>query len=126
MTYKTLLTAVIMTLMTVACGDDRTIIEQGQPGPQGEAGVDGKDGKDGTDGQDGADAFLENIDPCGDHPNHADEILFVLAEGSIMAYFKDGGNREFLTLLTCGKTYQTTDRQRCLFRLTETCEYEEL
>lgn len=56
----------------------------------------------------------ELIDPCGDHPNHFDEILIRLSDGSLVAYFDAGGPREFLTVLTPG-SYRTTDRQQCRF-----------
>lgn len=41
-----LLTTLTLIFIMAACGDDRTIIEQGTPGPQGAQGPAGQDGKD--------------------------------------------------------------------------------
>lgn len=86
----------------VICGDTTEFISHGQ---------DGKDGEDGTDG------ILEIIDPCGDHPNHFDEIIIRVSTNELFAYFEDGGNRRFLAILPPGN-YRTTDRQKCDFTVT--------
>lgn len=86
----------------------------GIDGKDGTNGVDGKDGADGQDGEDGQDAVLEIIDPCGDGPGH-DEVLLVMFDGSILAWYYDLG----LSLLEEGVTYQTTDAQRCRFQIIE-------
>lgn len=57
--------------------------------------------------------IAELYDPCGDYPGHFDEILLILNDGSIVAYFEDGGKR-FLATLSDGN-YQTTDKQKCNF-----------
>lgn len=56
------------------------------------------------------------IDPCGDYPGHYDEVLLQLSDGSIVAYFKESGSREFLAVLGNGN-FQTTDRQKCNFSI---------
>jgi hypothetical protein len=58
--------------------------------------------------------IVELIDPCGDDPGRFDEVLLVTANGSIIAYFRENGSRQYLTVLEDGN-YQTTDRQRCNF-----------
>jgi len=55
----------------------------------------------------------EMIDPCGDNPNEFDEILLIMSDGSIIAYFEQGSKR-FLGELPDGN-YRTTDRQACNF-----------
>lgn len=75
-------------------------------------------GRDGKDGVDGKDAVIEVIDPCGDDPNNEDEVILRLSSGDLLAYFKDGGNKEFLAILEPGD-YVTTDKQQCRFRVTE-------
>lgn len=59
--------------------------------------------------------ITEVIDPCGDGPNF-DEVLLRLSNGDIVAYFKESGSREFLTVLQDGN-YRTTDMQRCRFEI---------
>lgn len=56
--------------------------------------------------------IMDSIDPCGDGPG-PDEILLVLSDGSIVAWYKDLG----LSYLEPG-TYQTTDAQACVFTVT--------
>lgn len=144
MTYKTLLTIITMTFAAVACsGGTQTYVyscsvEAADGGslitcPDGSQqvvldGVDGTNGTDGIDGTNGQDADLpdstvtEVIDPCGDGPGF-DEVLLVLADGSIVAYFAGVGG--FLAVLDCNQNYVTTDTQACMFRVNEVCEYEE-
>jgi len=55
----------------------------------------------------------EVIDPCGDMPNQFDEVLLVMNDSSIIAYFEQGSKR-FLTILEDGN-YRTTDLQACDF-----------
>lgn len=43
-----------------------------------------------------------------------DEVILRTKSGKLIAYFKDNGSREFLTLLTPG-SYRTTDQQACSF-----------
>lgn len=53
------------------------------------------------------------IDPCGDAPGQFDEVLLLMTDGTLVAYFEDGGRR-FLSVLGDGN-YQTTDAQKCRF-----------
>lgn len=69
---------------------------------------------DGLDGQDGV--SIEVIDPCGDDPNEFDEILLKLTDGTVIAYFKENGHLEFLSVLDEGN-YVTTDKQACEFSI---------
>lgn len=55
------------------------------------------------------------IDPCGDAPGQFDEVLLLMTDGTLVAYFQNG-SRRFLTVLPDG-SYQTTDFQRCAFRV---------
>lgn len=107
----------------ISCSDGTgAFVANGRDGAEGE---DGADGEDGLDGEPGSFSIVDSVDPCGDDPNHFDEILLVTAGGDYVAYFEDGGKR-FLTILECGKTYQTTDKQACKFKINEACEYEEI
>lgn len=63
------------------------------------------------------------IDPCGDDPNHLDEVLFEMASGQLVAYFRASGNEQFLTVLA-NDNYVTTDYQRCAFSVVNG-EYQE-
>lgn len=80
----------------------------------------GMDGSDGQDGANGQDSILDLIDPCGDGPG-PDEILIVLSDGNIIAWYKNLG----LTILQCDTVYVTTDKQKCKFKITEDCKYSE-
>lgn len=94
----------------------------------GTNGQDGEDGQDGIDGEDGDDApvsqfdIVEVIDPCGDEPGKADEVLFVLRNGDIVAWYKNLG----LSILDVDKKYRTTDVQKCLFEIDSNGNYIEL
>lgn len=55
----------------------------------------------------------EVVDPCG-NSRWRDEVLLVMSDGSIVAYFEESGGRRFLSTLGDG-AYRTTDRQRCRF-----------
>ena len=57
------------------------------------------------------------VDPCGDHPGHYDEVLLLLSDGSILAYFGHRSKR-FLTKLSDGN-YRTTDKQKCVFSVVD-------
>ena len=59
--------------------------------------------------------IVEFIDPCGDYPNHFDEIIFKTSSGKFVAYFKSGSN-EFLAELPNGN-FRTSDKQKCDFRI---------
>lgn len=54
-------------------------------------------------------------DPCGDKEGSFDEMLLIMSDGSILAYFEDGGKR-FLSKLPDGN-YRTTDEQACNFQV---------
>jgi prefoldin subunit 5 len=60
----------------------------------------------------GAKQIVAILDPCGNGSGH-DEVLVAFDDGSVMAWYKDLG----LTMLTPNVTYQTTDSQRCNFRV---------
>jgi prefoldin subunit 5 len=62
--------------------------------------------------------IVRHIDPCGDQSGHYDEILMVTQDGTVIAYF-EVGNKRFLSELTPGVLYQTTDNQACRFKVTE-------
>lgn len=64
------------------------------------------------------------IDPCGDDVGEYDEILLVLSDGSIVAYFDAGGNKEFLSVIGPGN-YRTTDKQKCNFTIEPNGDYVE-
>lgn len=42
---------------------------------------------------------------------------FKLANGAYLAHYVGGGNLQFLSLLTPGVVYTTTDAQRCEFMI---------
>jgi len=100
----------------ISCGNSMVKIKNGS---------DGKNGADGVTPLPSPYDITEIIDPCGDDPNHADEIILKLYDGSYLVYFEDGGRR-FLSLLEHGKTYQTTDRQKCKFMITSNGNYQEI
>lgn len=88
---------------------------------------------DGLDGEDGSDAVqsqfqvVEVIDPCGDYdgPGNSDdhdEVLLKLQDGTILAWYKNLG----LTILMPGFNYQTTDKQKCKFRINNDGTYQEI
>jgi len=108
----------------ISCTDgSESFIPAPKDGTDGADGQDGEQGPQGEQGTPGEDAILEIIDPCGDAVGKPDEILLVLNDGQILAWYKDIG----LSILICGQTYVTTDSQKCKFRLdADTCEYEEL
>ncbi len=72
----------------------------------------GKAGLNGADGLAGSSAVLSIVDPCGDGPGY-DEVLLVLADGTILAYFESGDYRH-LAVIGQGN-YRTTDEQACAF-----------
>jgi hypothetical protein len=67
-----------------------------------------------SDGNDGEDGVLSITDPCGDDPNHPDEVLLSLNDGSVIVWYKNVG----LSVLTVGN-YTTTDHQKCNFTINE-------
>lgn len=91
-------------------GDKGDTGDVGPQGPQGEVGATGPQGLPGVDGED---AIIEVIDPCGDKPGHVDEVLFRLANGDIAAWYKNVG----LVILEKNVKYQTTDKQKCKFKI---------
>lgn len=60
-------------------------------------------------------SIQELYDPCGDDANNPDEILLVMGNGNVVAYFQQGSKR-FLTKLGNGN-YRTTDKQKCNFTI---------
>lgn len=90
----------------------------GPVGPKGDRGDVGEVGPAGADGSDGQDApptpytVSDIIDPCGDGPGY-DEVLLVLANGTLLAHYADGV-KQFLSVIGPG-TYTTTDGTGCVF-----------
>jgi len=68
--------------------------------------------------------IAELIDPCGDGAGY-DEVIMLLNDGSYVAYFETGSKR-FLSVLEQSVNYQTTDAQRCRFKINALNELEEL
>lgn len=118
-------------LTTITCPDgSQSIVINGTDGQNGQDGVDGingsngidgingtdgQNGQDGVDGQDGINGVIVDVmNPCGDAAQTEDEILLVLDNGGVLAYFEQGGNRR-LSLLEPNKRYQTTDGDKCQF-----------
>jgi hypothetical protein len=62
------------------------------------------------------DPVVQYLD-CGGDGTGFDEIVLRTKSGKLVAYFKENGSREFLTLLTPG-SYQTTDGSNCPFTVT--------
>lgn len=69
------------------------------------------------DEQDSDYQIVDVVDPCGDGSG-PDEVLVVLANGSVMAWYKNKG----LALLDPGVRYRTTDKQKCRFEVTASGE----
>lgn len=67
----------------------------------------------------GEDAFLEVIDPCGDEAGFEDEILLRMADGQLVAWYKNVG----FVLVGAG-AYRTTDHQKCDFTVAPGPGYE--
>jgi hypothetical protein len=65
-----------------------------------------------------AETIMGYLDCGGDGPGF-DEVVLRTSSGKLIAYFKDNGSREFLTVLTPGN-YQTTDESRCNFSVSNT------
>jgi len=79
--------------------------------------TDGIDGNDGLDGQNGTDGMNAQgilvVDPCGDVLNQVDEVLLIFPDKSVLAWYQGVG----FVVLTPGVQYQTTDNQRCTFKV---------
>lgn len=56
------------------------------------------------------------IDPCDDYPGYYDEVLMRIEDGRLVAFFEDNGRR-YLTILIPNVAYQTTDKQKCVFKI---------
>jgi hypothetical protein len=123
---------------------------QGTQGDQGEQGIPGADGRDGSscttfnvpggavikctdgtssivnDGQPGS--SIEIMNPCGDL-DRQDEVFLKFTDSentlTVVAFYAENGNSLFsrLSVLKCdGQTeYETTDGQRCEFKLDTDC-----
>ena len=74
----------------------------------------------GEDGQPTSFTIVEIVDPCGDMPNYLDEVIFRLANGSLIAHYSKAG-LQFLTVLAPGN-YRTRDMQACNFTILPTNE----
>lgn len=78
--------------------------------------LNGEKGEDGLNAPPTAFTVVELIDPCGDNPDHFDEVLFRLANGQLIAHFSQN-SLQFLTVIGPGN-YRTTDAQSCHFTVT--------
>ena len=116
-------------ILTLVCSDDEpkmTIL----PLPGGVVGCDVVEIENGYEVTCGDSTFeiyhgeqtdLEIIDPCGDDPNHFDEVLIKVGN-QIFAFFRDSNDTyEFITIVPPGY-YVTTDQQACYFTITENLE----
>jgi len=116
----------ILLFVLTGCGKDKTIYKSCTVDanylrcPDGSVtelprdGYDGRDGIDGVDGIDGENGAVQAIyDPCGDLPGYPDEIVLIMSDMTILAWYKNLG----LTVLEPGVGYQTTDKQKCRFRV---------
>ena len=83
----------------------------GTTGSQGERGESGDNGLDGLDGLDGTDGILSVVDPCGDGQGPDEVVIFT--DSGVLAWYNNVG----LSVLAENVTYQTTDNQKCLFRI---------
>lgn len=95
----------------IECPDGSSqIVYDGQKGDQGITGPTGPQGETGEPGL--ASFIVDYIDPCGDDLGEPDEILFVLNDGKMCAWYLNIG----LVILTDG-SYRTTDKQKCNFTI---------
>lgn len=67
-----------------------------------------------VEGLDGETRVTKLIDPCGDAPNIYDEVMMVMNNGKVVAYFEDGSDRH-LSVLVPDAAYETTDGSHCRF-----------
>ena len=94
-----------------AQGDTGERGESGVAGERGERGESGDNGLDGLDGLDGTDGILSVVDPCGDGQGPDEVVIFT--DSGVLAWYNNVG----LSVLAENVTYQTTDNQKCLFRI---------
>lgn len=81
--------------------------------------LNGLTGAAGPQGTSGTNAIYEIIDPCGDDPNHVDEVLLRLNSGDLIAWYRDVGLFNF-----DAGSWVTTDHQRCNFTVTSNGEVQ--
>lgn len=118
-TYESVPKTCSVTETKIICPDGTSVLlpsdgKDGLPGLDGADGKDGTDGANGSDGQDGADGTQITLyDPCGDDPNKPDEVVMIFADGTILAWYLNLG----FSVLQEGVTYQTTDSQKCKFKV---------
>lgn len=86
--------------------------------------MDGEAGESGIPGEDGKNSVIAVIDPCGDYQgdNEFDEVLLQLEDESFYAWFTGVG----VVRLLPGNTYETTDAQKCRFRINSDNTYQEI
>ena len=113
---KRVILFLLLCVILPACGHDTKIYDQcrveGQylVCPDGSRSELPRSGVDGRDGQDGADGSIVAVyDPCGDDIGYHDEIVLIMDDMTILAWYRDLG----LTVLEPGVTYRTTDHQKC-------------
>lgn len=107
--FSVALSALIISSLLVGCGMKKG--DRGKTGPAGSTGADGQDGD--FTGQ------LEVIDPCGDDPNHLDEVL-LLINGEYYATY----DSSYMIRLE-PDNYVTEDNQRCAFSIDASGNYNE-
>jgi hypothetical protein len=125
MMNKLLSIPICLTLFALAsCGQDAKIV-QGPVGSTGDPGLQGPTGPKGDDGETGAPGpaaspnpsnIVDRIYPCG-RKYADDEVLLVLADGSIlMTFHRTYSGEPYLRVATPGK-YVTDDRKHCKFEI---------
>lgn len=77
--------------------------------------VDITNGSNGLDGVDGSNGILKVVDPCGPSATTPDEILIVLNDFTVIAWYQSLG----LSVLEPHIEYRTTDHQKCKFKVDE-------
>jgi hypothetical protein len=92
-------------------GTSAPLPQDGDPGIPGRDGTDGINGIDGADGKDGT--TIDVVDPCGDDPNHPDEVILLMGRDLYLAWYKNVG----FSVLEESVAYQTTDKQKCNFSI---------
>lgn len=65
---------------------------------------------------------IEDYLDCGGNGPGFDEIILRTSSGKLIAYFMEGGNREFLSILTPGN-YRTTDQSSCPFTVSNSGQF---
>ena len=105
----------------IQCGDESTVVYDGENGADGVAGKDGTNGKDGLNGKDGADgkdgtsSIQKVVTLCGSKQQFAEIAMEV--NNQWVAYFQNSdGSDPRLTVLVPNVNYMSTDGfDTCVF-----------